>query len=396
MPTGSSRSRVEVGRLVRDLHGLLSSHDQPLALVHSAEPNFTLSGVSRPFLLHAMSFPPGGLPPTGSDYYRIYREKGLTARQTLASASRVMDKIYPEGKNNGFWIGDCRDLAATHRASATPAGPVCFPSSRGSTLLGLHWSPLAGMKKIVEARAGKTEKEGIGAKAKEAEEQVVFSSFCFSKLDGRTICVEPVLPAELPMEAKVQSLEYLFYASHFFDQILMDVHKGRDPESPSALIGLKGPPYDDRVIWAEVDALIWRCCMVFADWFGFKGFYILPTPHHPDLSAERYTFDLNNRMVELDMIPALTPGYVAHTPADEDGVHHYEQLTFCSGCAKKLRGANKKRCSSCGIASYCSRECQKTDWQLFHKAECSKFSTLPCGAKQDCAFCKRAGRKAKA
>lgn len=307
-----------------------------------------------------------------------------------------MDKVYPEGSKNGFWIDGCADLSATHRASSTPAGTIPSPSSRGSTLLGLHWSPLAGLKKAVEGKSDEKMECGSGAYLEQEEEQVVFSSFCFSKLDGRTICIEPVLPAELPAAAKVQSLEYLFYASHFFDQILIDVHKGRDPESPSALIGLKGPPYADRIIWCEIDALLWRCCMVFADWFGFKGFYVLPTPHHPDLDAQRYTFDLNRRMAELDMIPALLPGQCAYSSADEDDFRPFEQLNFCCGCAKKLRGADRKRCSSCGIASYCSKECQKADWQLFHKAECKHFSALPCGAKQGCAFCKRAGTKGKA
>ena len=62
-------------------------------------------------------------------------------------------------------------------------------------------------------------------------------------------------------------------------------------------------------------------------------------------------------------------------------------IRMCSNhpaCANfETRVAEFKRCSSCHFAFYCSRECQKADWKLRHKAICGKpltfddISTLP-------------------
>lgn len=41
---------------------------------------------------------------------------------------------------------------------------------------------------------------------------------------------------------------------------------------------------------------------------------------------------------------------------------------FNIGCSKK----GKSKCSVCGIARYCSKECQKADWKPRHKASCGK------------------------
>ncbi|KAH8674471.1 hypothetical protein BGZ60DRAFT_404089 [Tricladium varicosporioides] len=38
--------------------------------------------------------------------------------------------------------------------------------------------------------------------------------------------------------------------------------------------------------------------------------------------------------------------------------------------------SNAKSCSSCHSISYCSLECQKSDWPL-HKTICKTFTTLP-------------------
>ena len=333
------------------------------------------------------------LPPTGSDFYWIYREKGLTNLWKLRSAAAVMDGIYPEAGDNGFWLGDCPELSATHRSIEHPPGTVPSPSSRQSTLLGLHWSPLAGMTNPAESEVNKKggKKEVSGEQAGGKAEEAVLSSWCWSKEDGPTFSTEPVLPAELPAAAKVQSLEYIFYASHFFDHILMDIHKGRDPESPHALRGLKGAPYADRDIWIETDIVIWRMCMSLADRHGLKGFRIFPTPHHTSLDRQRYTFDLNSRMSELGMIPPLIAGQLSWAPVHDSEVQPSHIVAFCGSCAKKLGKADKKACSGCRVAAYCSKECQKMDWQLLHKAECTALRAM--AAAQDCWFCKLSEKK---
>ena len=46
-------------------------------------------------------------------------------------------------------------------------------------------------------------------------------------------------------------------------------------------------------------------------------------------------------------------------------------LNYCSYCSKK--GSNLKRCGRCKAISYCSMECQRTDWPN-HKLECANFA----------------------
>lgn len=45
--------------------------------------------------------------------------------------------------------------------------------------------------------------------------------------------------------------------------------------------------------------------------------------------------------------------------------------TICGYCKKG--GINFKKCSRCKVTSYCSRECQITDWKLEHKKKCIKY-----------------------
>ncbi|RWW52026.1 hypothetical protein BHE74_00041582 [Ensete ventricosum] len=50
-----------------------------------------------------------------------------------------------------------------------------------------------------------------------------------------------------------------------------------------------------------------------------------------------------------------------------------EGLSLCSygGCGRpETRRLEFRRCSACGVASYCSRACQVLHWKLAHKAEC--------------------------
>ena len=51
----------------------------------------------------------------------------------------------------------------------------------------------------------------------------------------------------------------------------------------------------------------------------------------------------------------------------QKGAHH-ENVT-CTGCREVA--TNLKKCSTCFLASYCSRECQRKDWSQ-HKMICKK------------------------
>ena len=46
-----------------------------------------------------------------------------------------------------------------------------------------------------------------------------------------------------------------------------------------------------------------------------------------------------------------------------------ELSTKCSNCGKEAE--NLKRCGTCQVAAYCSKECQRNDWTR-HKSECMK------------------------
>lgn len=44
----------------------------------------------------------------------------------------------------------------------------------------------------------------------------------------------------------------------------------------------------------------------------------------------------------------------------------------CDGCgAKRVDGIRLRPCSSCGVAYYCSVECQRQEWRKFHKSVCA-------------------------
>ena len=45
-------------------------------------------------------------------------------------------------------------------------------------------------------------------------------------------------------------------------------------------------------------------------------------------------------------------------------------LLKCHGCGKEAKRDDLKSCTRCGLARYCSRECQKAHWKAGHKAAC--------------------------
>ena len=56
---------------------------------------------------------------------------------------------------------------------------------------------------------------------------------------------------------------------------------------------------------------------------------------------------------------------------------------ICWHCHKaKLDSCALKKCSLCGIATYCSKACQKKDW-LYHKQTCAKLIEEPQGSHEE-------------
>ncbi|RDL38590.1 SET protein [Venustampulla echinocandica] len=49
----------------------------------------------------------------------------------------------------------------------------------------------------------------------------------------------------------------------------------------------------------------------------------------------------------------------------------------CSYCMLEHETSSLKRCTRCKVVRYCSAECQKLDWKLIHKNECSLLTKLP-------------------
>lgn len=54
-------------------------------------------------------------------------------------------------------------------------------------------------------------------------------------------------------------------------------------------------------------------------------------------------------------------------------VKHYPKTSVCCVCNEIRERKSLKRCGNCNIVQYCSRHCQKADWQL-HKGQCQKLS----------------------
>ena len=49
----------------------------------------------------------------------------------------------------------------------------------------------------------------------------------------------------------------------------------------------------------------------------------------------------------------------------------------CSFCLIESDASSLKRCTVCKVVRYCTPTCQKADWKLIHKNECSLLQRLP-------------------
>lgn len=54
----------------------------------------------------------------------------------------------------------------------------------------------------------------------------------------------------------------------------------------------------------------------------------------------------------------------------KDGIDQ-TSTTVCFECRKRFPSSEIKRCAGCGILKYCSKRCQKRNWNAYHKFHCS-------------------------
>jgi len=47
-----------------------------------------------------------------------------------------------------------------------------------------------------------------------------------------------------------------------------------------------------------------------------------------------------------------------------------KKTVLCNNCGKQLEKVNAKQCAACNAVSYCSKECQVSDWRSGHKKQC--------------------------
>lgn len=50
-----------------------------------------------------------------------------------------------------------------------------------------------------------------------------------------------------------------------------------------------------------------------------------------------------------------------------------KKVVPCNNCGKQLEKVNAKQCAACNVVSYCSKECQVSDWRNGHKKQCQSF-----------------------
>lgn len=53
-------------------------------------------------------------------------------------------------------------------------------------------------------------------------------------------------------------------------------------------------------------------------------------------------------------------------------------MAFCARCYKEGPAEDFKRCGKCSKRRFCSKECQKADWQDGHKLWCGAAGEIDC------------------
>ena len=58
---------------------------------------------------------------------------------------------------------------------------------------------------------------------------------------------------------------------------------------------------------------------------------------------------------------------------DADAAKAQPQTGKCLGCQRQVPKSQLKKCTGCGVAEYCGRECQREDWKA-HKTTCGRVA----------------------
>ena len=314
------------------------------------------------------------LPPTGADCWSVYLEKGLTTRELLSKCEMLERALnVSRGKETMAPLARCTELARTHRPIVDPPGKVSSPSDPTSLLLALLYTPMAGWSEEADREGEGPSRLGQETVKDPAPEEVIVSAICVRR-PGVHLINSRKINSSLPCGWADQAPEYAVYAHRFFEEhILCTIDDGRNPESPNSFRSQKGPIYLDRDIHIAADVLIFRCCLVLADYYGLNGFRFFPAPHLMSLDGDRYSWEVRWRRAQAGLESFGRNGETVDVVQGfGEDAPPYRPLAFCAGCGKRLVGAERKKCA-CRIAWYCSVACQKLDWRLLHKRECERF-----------------------
>ena len=321
------------------------------------------------------------LPPTGSGCYLPYLANGpLTSTELTAIclgreffAHKLLGDARPLPLSS-----DCAMLAESHKSIGDAPGRVSSPSGPSSILMGLHYTPLGDFPK---KKKGGRQKEAVhitqeGATAcRNQQELVIFTGICQPGPHSQFAIVEPVTSDSFMMHDRAP--EHLVYATKLFELLVRDVKQAREPGSGNRYQEQTGPHFFDRDVHLEVDITVFRMVMTLAACYGLTGFRIFPSIYRPDLSTVRYRWELKVRETMGGTGAPMRDGS-RHLLPSVGEAPSYDLLAFCAGagCYKRLVGAEKESCARCKHAFYCSGDCQKKDWELLHKGECSKFAAF--------------------
>ena len=318
------------------------------------------------------------LPPTGDEHYSVYLSgKSVTSRtkEELAFhtiSTEVFNRMCHLGKSPWSLSTQCAELAKTHKSIVDPPNRVSSPSDPSSILLGLHYTPL---KAFPDAAGGGSPEENLRTALRDVsepqlqEEQVIFSGICHDHF----AIVEPIYSESLMGKDTPTGAEYFVFSYRLFDLLVRDIKQAREPTASNSFRQQSGPTYFDRDIHLGVDVVVYRLIIALAEFNGLIGFRIFPALSRLSQDHYRYDWELKIREARAGLVPPLVDGGKHVWRSESRDVPLYLPLVYCAGCGKKLVGAERKKCAGCGVAYSCSGECQKKDWELFHKDECRTF-----------------------
>ena len=91
----------------------------------------------------------------------------------------------------------------------------------------------------------------------------------------------------------------------------------------------------------------------------------------------------------VELIPHLAASKVNpdyHSTRDWIEPPHFGNIKACERCAKlsTMKGIRIKSCSSCHMVYFCSKECQRISWKMYHKNDCKAYALRAKGQQEEC------------